>query len=225
MLSTIITYGYMFFFYSLFFLAITIGYKKGSGQLKDVLSGKGEPVTLMARLFAGIFFLGLGGAILFVNRNVDVGIITPDLDKSDLVVWALIILAVIAGTLSALKQLSATHIFNVSLPVSLSLSFLLIRTLFLIVYEFFFRCVLLFIMIEDVGMVAAVIANLILYAVVHWFDEKERYGSVLMGIFLCGISIYYHSVWPSILIHLSLALSNEITLLVNNHSRIKKLLL
>ena len=225
MLSTIITYGSMFFFYSLFFLSITIGHKKGSRQLKDVLSGKGEPGTLIVRLAAGIFFLGLGGAILFVKRNVDGGIIKPDWDKFDLIVCFLIILAVIAGTLSALKQLSATHIFNVFLPFSLSLSFLLIRTFFLIVYEFFFRCVVLFIMIEYVGLVAAVIANLILYAVVHWFDKKERYGSVLMGIVLCGVSIYYHSVWPAIFIHLLLALSNEIALLVNNNSRIKKLLL
>jgi membrane protease YdiL (CAAX protease family) len=222
MLSYIITYGSIFFYYSLFFLAITIGYKNGSGQFKDVLSGKGEPGTLMARLVAGIFFLGLGSAILFVKRNVDSGIITPDWDKYDLIVWVLIALAVIVGTLSALKQLFTTNIFNDPLPFSLPLSFLFVRTLFLIVYEFFFRGAVLFIMIEDVGVVTAVIANLILYVLVHWFDKKERYGSVLMGIVLCSVSIYYHSVWPAIIIHLSLALSHEVTLLIKNKSLIKK---
>jgi membrane protease YdiL (CAAX protease family) len=77
-------------------------------------------------------------------------------------------------------------------------------------------------MAEDLGTATAVVINLILYALVHWFDKKERYGSVLMGIVLCSVSIYYHSVWPAIIIHLSLALSNEITLLVNNKSLLKK---
>ena len=92
----------------------------------------------------------------------------------------------------------------------------------MIVYEFFFRGMMLFVMIEDLGLVAAVIINLVLYTLVHWFDKKERYGSVFMGIILCSVSIYYHSVWPAIIIHLSLALSNEITLLINNKSLIKK---
>ena len=77
-------------------------------------------------------------------------------------------------------------------------------------------------MIEDLGVIPAVIVNLILYALLHWFDKKERYGSLLMGIILCGVSIYYQSIWPAIIIHLSLALSHEITLLINNKSLIKK---
>ncbi len=77
-------------------------------------------------------------------------------------------------------------------------------------------------MIEDLGVTAAVIINLILYTSVHWFNKKERYGSVPMGIILCSVSMYYYSVWPAIIIHLSLALSNEITLLINNKSLKKK---
>jgi hypothetical protein len=81
---------------------------------------------------------------------------------------------------------------------------------------------MLFVMIEDLGVAVAVIVNLILYALLHWFDKKERVGSVLMGIILCSVSIYYYSVWPAIIIHLSLALSHEITLLINSKSLIKK---
>lgn len=222
MRSYIITYGSMFFYYSLFFLAIATGYKNGSGQLKDILSGKGEPGTLMARLIAGIFFLGIGGAVLLAKRNVDAGIITPDWSNYDSIVWFLIAAAFITGIISALKKIHPANNFNHSLPFSHPLSFLFIRTLFLIVYEFFFRGAVLFIMIEDVGVVTAVIVNLILYVLVHWFDKKERYGSIPMGIILCCTTIYYQSVWPAIIIHLSLALSHEITLLINNKSLIKK---
>jgi membrane protease YdiL (CAAX protease family) len=77
-------------------------------------------------------------------------------------------------------------------------------------------------MIEDIGITAAIILNLVLYMLVHWFNKQERYGSLIMGIVLCGVTIYYHSVWPAIIIHLSLSLSNEITLLLKNRSLIKK---
>lgn len=222
MLSHIITYGTILFYYSLFFLAIVIGHKSGSGQLKDVLSGKGEPDTLMVRLLAGIFFLGIGGSVLFAKRNIDSRIIDLSLNDYDLLVWILMAIAIIVGTLTAFKKSTSTDNFNHSLPSSLPLTFLLLRTLFLIVYEFFFRCAVLFIMIEDFGVVAAVIVNLVLYVAVHWFGKKERYGSVLMGIILCSVSIFYNSIWPAIIIHLSLALSHEVTLLINNKSLIKK---
>jgi len=222
MLSYIITYGSILFYYSLFFLAIAIGHKSGSGQLKDVLSGKGELDTLMARLIAGIFFLGMGGSVLFAKRNIDSKIIDLSLNDYDLPVWILMALAMIVGSLTAFKKFTSTDNPDHSLPLSLTFSFLLLRTLFLIVYEFFFRCAVLFIMIEDIGVVAAVITNLVLYIVVHWFDKKERYGSLLMGVVLCCVTIYYNSIWPAIIIHLSLALSHEITQLINNKSLIKK---
>lgn len=222
MLSHLITYGSILFYYSLFFLVIVIGHKRGSGQLKDVLFGKGKLDTLMARLIAGIFILGIGGSVLFAKRNIDSRIIDLTLNDYDLLAWILITLALILGSLTAFKKITSTDNFNHSLPLSLPLSFLLIRTLFLIVYEFFFRCAVLFIMIEDIGVVAAVIANLVLYVAVHWFDKKERYGSLLMGVALCCVTIYYNSIWPAIIIHLSLALSHEVTLLINNKSLIKK---
>ena len=222
MLSYITTYGLIFFYYLLFFLATTTGYKNGSGKLKDILSGKGEPGILFIRLIAGIFFLGICTATLSAKRNIDSEIFTPAWGEYEIPVWVLMAAAIIVGTLSAFKKISPANSSIHFLPLHIPLSFILIRTLFLIVYEFFFRGVMLFIMIEDVGVTAAVIVNLILYTLIHWFDNKERYGSVLMGIILCSVSIHYHSVWPAIIIHLSLALSHEITLIINNKSLIKK---
>lgn len=222
MLGYITTYGLIFFYYSLFYLAITTGHKSGGGQLKDILTGKGEPGILFTRLIAGIFFLGLCTATISSQRNIASEIFTPAWCEYQTPVWTLIAAAIITGTLSASKELSPAENSNHSLPLFLPLSFVLVRTLFLIIYEFFFRGVMLFVMIEDLGVIPAVIINLILYMLIHWFDKKERYGSLLMGMILCGVSVYYQSVWPAILIHLSLALSHEIFLLINNKSLIKK---
>jgi len=212
----------MLLYYCFFFKTVKAGFKKNSGQLKDILSGKGEPGILFTRLIAGIFLLGIGTVTLFEKRNVDLEIFTLAWDDYNASVWIIIAAAIIIGTFSAFKKIYPANNSSHSLPSYLPLSFVLVRTLFLIVYESFFRGVMLFVMIEDLGLSVAVIVNLILYALLHWFDKTERVGSVLMGIILCSVSIYYYSVWPAIIIHLSLALSHEITLLINNKSLIKK---
>lgn len=212
----------MLFYYSLFFLAIATTHKSGGGQLKDILTGKGEPGILFTRLISGIFFLGLSTAAVSSKRNVANEIFTPVWCENQIPVWVLIAAAIVTGTLSASKEIFPAENSNHSLLLWFPPSFILVRTLFLIVYEFFFRGVMLFVMIEDIGVITAVIVNLILYVLIHWFDKRERYGSVIMGIILCGASIYYQSVWPAILIHLSLALSHELFLLINNKSLIKK---
>jgi membrane protease YdiL (CAAX protease family) len=212
----------MLLYYLFFFKTVKTGFKKNSGHLKDILSGKGEPGILFTRLISGICLLGIGTATISIKRNIDVEIFTLTWNDYNRSVWIIIAAAIIIGILSAFKKIYPSNNSGHSLPFYLPLSFVLVRTLFLIVYESFFRGVMLFVMIEDFGVVAAIIVNLILYALLHWFDKKERYGSVLMGIILCSVSIYYHSVWPAIIIHLSLALSHEITLLINNKSLIKK---
>lgn len=222
MLSDITTYGLMLLYYYFFFRTVKAGYKKSNGHLKDILSGKGEAGILFTRLLSGIFLLGFGTIIISIKRDLDVDIFTLACNDYSTSVWVIIVAALIIGFLSAFKKIYPSNDSGHSLPLYLPLSFVFVRTLFLIVYESFFRGAMLFVMIEDFGVVPAVIINLILYALVHWFDTKERYGSLLMGLILCSVTIYYHSVWPAIIIHLSLALSHEITLLVNNKSLIKK---
>lgn len=222
MLSELTTYGLILLYYYFFFRTVKAGYKKSNGHLRDILSGRGETSILFTRLLSGIFLLGFGTIIISIKRNIDVEIFTLICNDYSTSVWIIIIAAGIIGILSAFKKIYPANNSGHSLPLYLPLSFVFIRTLFLIVYESFLRGAILFVMIEDFGVVSAVIVNLILYALLHWFDTKERYGSLLMGFILCSVTIHYHSVWPAIIIHLSLALSHEITLLINNKSLIKK---
>lgn len=222
MLSDITTYGLLLLYYWFFFRTVKAGYKKNNGHLKDILSGKGETAILFTRLISGIFLLGFGTIIISIKRDIDGALFIHICNDYETFVWIIMAAAITIGILSAFRKIYPPNSSGHSLPLYLPLSFVFVRTLFLIVYEAFFRGVMLFVMIEDFGVPAAVIINLMLYVLLHWFDRKERYGSVVMGIILCYVSIYYHSVWPAIIIHLSLALSHEITLLINNKSLIKK---
>ena len=222
MLSDITTYGLLLLYYWFFFRTVKAGYKKNNGHLKDILSGKGETAILFTRLISGIFLLGFGTIIISIKRDIEGALFIHIYHDYETFVWIIMAAAITIGILSAFRKIYPPNSSGHSLPLYLPLSFVFVRTLFLIVYEAFFRGVMLFVMIEDFGVPAAVIINLMLYVLLHWFDRKERYGSVVMGIILCFVSIYYHSVWPAIIIHLSLALSHEITLLINNKSLIKK---
>src|SRR5436190_4927522 len=76
---------------------------------------------------------------------------------------------------------------------------IVLRSSFLICYEFFFRGCILFSCIDLFGTVPAIIINLVLYALIHSFNgKKEMYGSVPFGLMLCLFTIWYESVWPAI---------------------------
>jgi len=91
---------------------------------------------------------------------------------------------------------------------------IILRSSFLISYEWFFRGCVLFSCIYLFGTIPAIIINLVLYALIHSFNgKKEMCGSVPFGLVLCVFTIWYQSVWPAILLHLLLSSSHESFLL------------
>lgn len=213
MLTEVTTYGILLLYFFLFFIAVYASSQNRSGELIEILTGKSEPGVLLNRLIAGIFFLGIGTVHILFKRNMDADIFMSfHSDKLLHTWWILAAAAVTVGTLSAFKKITNHTSITPSLPSSFLLSFGFIRTLFLIVYEFFFRGVLLFVMMEDFGMEAAVVINIIFYVLIHWFNKTERYASVPMGLILCWVTLHYNSVWPAVFIHVALAWSHEFTL-------------
>jgi len=92
--------------------------------------------------------------------------------------------------------------------------YIILRSLFLICYEFFFRGCILFSCIDSFGLVPAIIINLVLFALIHSFNGKNQmYGSVPLGLMLCLFTIWYQSVWPAIFLHLLLSSSHELIFL------------
>ena len=91
---------------------------------------------------------------------------------------------------------------------------IVLRSSFLVSYEWFFRGCVLFSCIDLFGTIPAIIINLLLYALIHSFNGKrEMYGSVPFGLMLCLFTIWYQSVWPAVLLHLLLSSSHESFLL------------
>lgn len=102
----------------------------------------------------------------------------------------------------------------------------LFRSTFLVSYEWFFRGVLLFGCISVCGLPAAIIINMVLYAAIHSFNgRKEFLCSIPFGLTLCAFTIWWHSVWPAILLHLLLSTAYETMILRHFFYKHSKLIL
>ncbi len=91
---------------------------------------------------------------------------------------------------------------------------ILLRTVFLASYEWFFRGCLLFISMAVFDTAIAIGINLVLYALIHSFNgRKEWIGSLPFGLVLCVFTIWWQSIWPAIALHILLSSSYESVLL------------
>ncbi len=127
-----------------------------------------------------------------------------------------IIAIVIAGY--ALLKLSIIHGFNLPYPVSRLLCqgqkyrvSLLLRGVFLVCYEFYFRGLLLFTLVGVVGYFSASIISTALYTLSHFGDAIwECIATIPFGFFLCWVTVETNSILPAILLHWFIALPGEI---------------
>jgi len=93
-------------------------------------------------------------------------------------------------------------------PDVIAYSFL--RIIFLAVYEWFFRGLMLTEFTTWLGMTGGIVINILLYALIHSHkDKKEILGSVPLGMVLCVFTLWWHSIWPAVIFHLEIAFINE----------------
>ncbi|GAA4281332.1 CPBP family intramembrane glutamic endopeptidase [Gaetbulibacter aestuarii] len=92
-------------------------------------------------------------------------------------------------------------------------SYFIIRLVFLLAYEFFFRIVILFSFLEYFSISEAIAYNTLLYVLIHAFDSrKEIIGAIPFGIVLCLFAYLTQSVWYAFIMHATLSTVYEITI-------------
>jgi membrane protease YdiL (CAAX protease family) len=83
--------------------------------------------------------------------------------------------------------------------------------IYLLGYEFAIRGFLFFTSLYAFGLWPAVIINSVVYSFIHIFKgAKEAYGAFFLGILFCLITYYTHSIWIAYIIHVALAVINDI---------------
>ena len=81
--------------------------------------------------------------------------------------------------------------------------------LYLAGYEFLFRGVLLFPLVDVLGAWPAVAINTVLYSATHVPKGRdEAIGAIPLGFLLCWVTLQTESLWPAILVHIFMAWTN-----------------
>ncbi|WP_420868304.1 CPBP family intramembrane glutamic endopeptidase [Aestuariivivens sediminis] len=88
-----------------------------------------------------------------------------------------------------------------------------IRVLFLLCYEYFFRGVILFTLLNVFDPLMAIGISATAYLIIHLFDtRKEIIGTIPFGIILCVLAYLTQSVWYPFLLHIALSAVYEISI-------------
>lgn len=84
-------------------------------------------------------------------------------------------------------------------------------TLYLLGYEFAIRGMLFFACLYAFGMWPAIIINSVIYSLIHIFKGyKEAFGAFFLGVLFCIITYYTNSIWIAFVIHVLIAVINDI---------------
>jgi len=87
-------------------------------------------------------------------------------------------------------------------------------TLYLLGYEFLFRGLLLFPLVEQLGVWPAIAVNIALYSATHIPKGlDETVGAIFLGLVLCLLTLASGTIWIAFLVHVAMALTNSFTAL------------
>jgi membrane protease YdiL (CAAX protease family) len=202
------------FCYGMLFLLCFWAWRMKSENLVSQKVLNGNWLLLHIRHTVGVFIMTVLPAVFLpdVPENVFLWPVSADhIQTLTLILAALVLLILVVKDR---KDLPADKPVNQKGSSFHAILHIVLRSSFLVSYEWFFRGCVLFSCIEFFGTIPAIIINLVLYALIHSFNgKKEMYGSLPFGLMLCLFTLWYQSVWPAIFLHLLLSSSHESYLL------------
>ncbi|MEO7308129.1 MAG: CPBP family intramembrane glutamic endopeptidase [Ferruginibacter sp.] len=173
-----------------------------------------KPGSLTGIHLIGIACLGLVPVILLKLSAAHVlfGNTTPRLP--DVLTFSILLLLVIAIAFKQSEQVTRSgkspgEIFQ-QLSSSFFTRYFIIRSLFLFVYELWFRGFLLSESISWLGIPAAVSLNVFLYTLLHIFkSKKEILVCIPFGLIVCLLCLFFNGAWPAVIIHIGFSFVYE----------------
>jgi membrane protease YdiL (CAAX protease family) len=84
-------------------------------------------------------------------------------------------------------------------------------------YEFLFRGILLFPLVDALGVWPAVAINTVMYSATHIPKGlDETIGAAFLGVVLCLVTLITGTLWVAIVIHITMALTNSFSSIYHN---------
>ena len=94
---------------------------------------------------------------------------------------------------------------------------LAVWVVYLLGYEFLFRGVLLFPLVEEIGLWPAIAVNICMYSGTHIPHGREvTIGTIPLSIVFCLLSVQTGTIWIAFFVHIAIAWTNTLTALKHN---------
>ena len=88
---------------------------------------------------------------------------------------------------------------------------------YLLGYEFMFRGILFFPLVDTIGVWPAIAVNTAMYSATHIpKGQDETIGAAILGIVLCLLTLQTHTIWIALFVHVALAWTNSWFALYHN---------
>jgi membrane protease YdiL (CAAX protease family) len=135
-----------------------------------------------------------------------------------LVIGALVLTAVLLAPIIAHKNDLAVSTPDRAFTQEFLVIYFIVRTLFLVCYEGWFRGWVLVDCISLFNPVGAIAINITLYSLLHIVNGKsEMLACLPFGLLLCLLSIWMGAAWPAIIVHITFTLAYEAHLVKKNY--------
>ena len=213
---------YIFVCFWSYFIISLVCWRLKITKIEDAVTNRDQDgfMILNIRHFLGIMIFGAAGCVFFQQSDF---IFLNDSLFNPALSFAVALFATISMDLSISDALSKNILFNFQLTIKEGLVYIIIRLLFLLVYEIFFRGVLFWFSLQYLDLINAILINLFFYALIHILDsKKEILGSIPFGIVLCLFTYFSGSIWPAFIIHASLSLGYEAIIISKGLTKIQK---
>jgi membrane protease YdiL (CAAX protease family) len=207
--------GYVFLLFQ-----YKVSTKSGARDIAEALSGKSSLQLLNRRTIATAPLMILSLVLCLATRRN----IFFKFNLNEKLTSISLLLLCFCFLVSVYSGFQSKEKLNETISADESINYLFLRIPGLIIYEMFFRGVLFGIFLEWFSMPVAVALNVILYAMAHAFSSRKEFvGSIPFGLLLYYITILHQSIFPAVLLHLSLALPYESILLIRCQLLTKKI--
>lgn len=185
-----------------------------------------KPFNWLLLQIAGIVLFGL---VIPINYTVSLNDILFSYDKLSVIkiiclLICIMLILILAFYNNRKKEalVSESSINYLYQNIQFVILYFFVRGFFIVIYEIWFRGYLLYETAKEYGTITAVILNVILYFIIHIFNERKILaGTVIFGLILCLFTIWFKSAWPAIIMHLVLTISAEGSLLINYYKKLR----
>ena len=181
-------------------------------NIEEALQTKNGLLLINLKHILGIILFGIIFFLLLPDyRRLVTTIVVPELNVLLLLTVVVIVSALVSYY--SVKNILKNKTDKSQHQIDQRWIYFPIRILFLLSYEFFFRGVLFFSILDVSDIIIAILACTFLYVLTHAFDSRnEIIGAIPFGIILCLFSYFTNSIWPAFIIHITLSGVYEVSI-------------